>query len=176
MYSKAYRAGCHTGNARNVYSRSFGTHLARGTNCPEFSTFPPCKFRNSISIMPWPLPSKQFPLIIHQSFFQCYLAWHTDNIVTWFCDYWRSFRLDIGFIDHWYTRHVSTITWKSLTPQHMLGIFQPAMSSPAIPWQRFLTMEILRLYTLKCSLHRTELSTDLALTLSLAYNISAQTM
>jgi hypothetical protein len=40
------------------------------------------------------------------------------------------------------------------SPQHPLGILQPAASSPAIHWQRLLTVEILELHALKSSLHR----------------------
>jgi hypothetical protein len=36
---------------------------------------------------------------------------------------------------------------------------QPAMSSPAVPWQRLLTVEILQLHTLKSSLHGASLLT-----------------
>jgi hypothetical protein len=39
------------------------------------------------------------------------------------------------------------------SPQHPLSLSQRAMSSPAVPWQRLLTVEILQL-------HSTELSTN----------------
>jgi hypothetical protein len=39
------------------------------------------------------------------------------------------------------------------SPQHPLSLFQPAMSSPAIPLQQLLTMEILQLHVLKLYLH-----------------------
>jgi hypothetical protein len=90
--------------------------------------------------------------------------------------------LENGFIDHLYTRlgttsnysttSISTIH-KSL--QHPLRLFQPAVSSPAIPWQQLLTVEILQLHAFKSSLHRPPYRTYYQLTLSLAYNISAQT-
>jgi hypothetical protein len=49
------------------------------------------------------------------------------------------------------------------SPQHTLSLFQPAVSSLAVPWQRILTVEILQLHALRSSLHslprRTQLST-----------------
>jgi hypothetical protein len=39
------------------------------------------------------------------------------------------------------------------SPQHPLSLFQPAMSSPAVPWQRLLTVEILQLHPLRFPLH-----------------------
>jgi hypothetical protein len=51
-------------------------------------------------------------------------------------------------------------TYKS--PQHALSLlFQPAISSPAVPWQRLLTVEILLLHALKSSLYRLRYRTDL---------------
>jgi hypothetical protein len=47
------------------------------------------------------------------------------------------------------------------SPQHSLRLFQPAVSLPAVPWQRFLTMEILQLHALKSFLHRLPYETDL---------------
>jgi hypothetical protein len=61
------------------------------------------------------------------------------------------------------------------SPQHPLSLFQPSVSSSAIPWQRLLTVEILQLQALKSSLHRLPYRTDQALTLHLAYNISTRT-
>jgi hypothetical protein len=49
----------------------------------------------------------------------------------------RGFRLDIGFIDHLYTQ-LGTTSFSSL-------------SSPAVSWQRLLTVEILQLHMLKSS-------------------------
>jgi hypothetical protein len=46
---------------------------------------------------------------------------------------------------------ISTI-YKS--PKHPLSLFQPAVSPPAVSWQRLLTVEILQLRALKSSLHR----------------------
>jgi hypothetical protein len=49
-------------------------------------------------------------------------------------------------------------------PQHSLSLFQPAVFSPDIFWQRLLIQQILQLHTLKSSLprlrYRTELSSD----------------
>jgi hypothetical protein len=38
------------------------------------------------------------------------------------------------------------------SPQRPLSLFQPAEPSPAVPWQRLLTMEILQLHTLRFDL------------------------
>jgi hypothetical protein len=50
------------------------------------------------------------------------------------------------------------------SPQHPLSLFQPAVSSPAFPWQQLLTVEILQLHTLRFDLHslpwRTLVSTN----------------
>jgi hypothetical protein len=46
------------------------------------------------------------------------------------------------------------------SPQHPLSFFQPAVSSPAFPWQRLLTVEILQLHTLRTYLHRLPYKTD----------------
>jgi hypothetical protein len=35
------------------------------------------------------------------------------------------------------------------SPQHPLNLFQPAVYSPTVPWQRLLTVEILRLHALR---------------------------
>jgi hypothetical protein len=49
---------------------------------------------------------------------------------------------------------LQTITTLSLiftiykSPQHLLSIFQPAVYSPAVPWQRLLTVEMLQLHAL----------------------------
>jgi hypothetical protein len=40
------------------------------------------------------------------------------------------------------------------SPQYPLNLFQPAVSSPAVPWQWLLTVDILHLHALKTSLHR----------------------
>jgi hypothetical protein len=45
---------------------------------------------------------------------------------------------------------ISTIR---ISPQHPLSLFQPAVSSLAIPWQRLLTVEILQLHVLRFCLH-----------------------
>jgi hypothetical protein len=39
------------------------------------------------------------------------------------------------------------------SPQHPLSLFQPALSSPAVPWQRLLTAEVLHLHALMSYLH-----------------------
>jgi hypothetical protein len=60
------------------------------------------------------------------------------------------------FIDHLYTRLGSKSNHSAMlliftvhkTPQHPPGLFQPAMSSPTIPWQQLLTAEIHQPHTL----------------------------
>jgi hypothetical protein len=42
-----------------------------------------------------------------------------------------------------------------------LAFFQPAVSSPAVPWQRLLRVEILQLHALRSSLHRPSYRTHL---------------
>jgi hypothetical protein len=51
-----------------------------------------------------------------------------------------------GFIDHHATtnNHSATADLHK-SPQHPLSLFQPAVSSRAVPWQRLLTVEILQL-------------------------------
>jgi hypothetical protein len=46
------------------------------------------------------------------------------------------------------------------SPQHTLSLFQPAVSSPAVPWQRLVTVEILQLHALKSFLHRLSYTAD----------------
>jgi hypothetical protein len=59
----------------------------------------------------------------------------------------RGFGLVTGFIDHLYTKLRTTSNYSSIanhhtlqSPQHRLSLFQPAMSSQAVPWQRLLTV------------------------------------
>jgi hypothetical protein len=72
-----------------------------------------------------------------------------------------------GFIDHSYTRLGNTntapppISTIHKSPQHSLSLFQPAVSSRAVPWQRLLTVEILQLHTLKSTLHKLVYRTQL---------------
>jgi hypothetical protein len=80
------------------------------------------------------------------------------------------FEMVNGFIDHLYTRLVITLnvapplitTIKKLS-RHPLSLFQFTISSPAVPRQRLLTVEILQLYMLKSSLHRTKVEVALGL-------------
>jgi hypothetical protein len=53
------------------------------------------------------------------------------------------------------------------SPQHPLSIFRPAVSSPAVPWQRLLIVEIVHLHALKSSLHRLPCRTDFVATIVL---------
>jgi hypothetical protein len=46
------------------------------------------------------------------------------------------------------------------SPQQLLSIFQPAVSSPAVSWQQLLTVEILQLHALKSTLQRLPYRTD----------------
>jgi hypothetical protein len=87
------------------------------------------------------------------------------------------FGLVNGFIDHLYARLVSTVTELSLSstihksPQHQLSVFQPAVSSSAVPWQRLLTVEILQLHSFKFYFHS---STEFTSSVAYDYNISAR--
>jgi hypothetical protein len=76
------------------------------------------------------------------------------------CDYRRGLDWWIYLlITYTYYSELQTITAPPListihkSPQHPLSRFQPAVSSPAVPWLRFLTVEILHLHVLKSSLH-----------------------
>jgi hypothetical protein len=67
------------------------------------------------------------------------------------CDFRRGFELDIRFTDHLYTRIVSTSNYSATANLHSSQIttataesFPAHMSSSAVPWQRFLTVEILQ--------------------------------
>jgi hypothetical protein len=59
---------------------------------------------------------------------------------------------------------LSLISTLYKSPQHLLSLFQPAMSSEAVPLQRLLTVKNLHLHALRFYLHsfpcRTLLSTD----------------
>jgi hypothetical protein len=66
-----------------------------------------------------------------------------------------------GFIDYLHTRLGTTSNYSVTANLHNSQIttapaklFQTAVSSPAVPWQRLLTVEILQLHALKSSLHR----------------------
>jgi hypothetical protein len=92
---------------------------------------------------------------------------------------YMGFALVNRFIDQLHTRLWTTSTYSATADLHNSQIttapakpFQPAVSSPAIPWQRLLTVEILQLHALKSSLHGLPYRTDLALNFSLAYNVS----
>jgi hypothetical protein len=65
-----------------------------------------------------------------------------------------------GYIDDLYIRHVSTSNCRATANLHNSQIttspskfFQPAVSSPAFPQQRLLTVEILQLHTIRSSLN-----------------------
>jgi hypothetical protein len=79
----------------------------------------------------------------------------------------RSVTIDGVWIGEWiywttYTHdsELQAITAPSListilkSPRHPLSLFEPAMSLPAVPWRRLLTVEILQRHALKSSLHR----------------------
>jgi hypothetical protein len=80
---------------------------------------------------------------------------------------YMGFALVNRFIDQLHTRLWTTSTYSAIADLHNLQIttapakpFQPAVSSPAIPWQRLLTVEILQLHALKSALHRHPYRTD----------------
>jgi hypothetical protein len=84
------------------------------------------------------------------------------------------------WIDHLYTRLGSTSNYSATanphnSPQHPLSLFQPAVSSLAVPWQRLLTVEFLLFHALKPSLHRLPAQDSLGRFSCLSYNCSART-
>jgi hypothetical protein len=92
--------------------------------------------------------------------------------------------LDIVFIDHSELRASTELLLISTihnSPQHLLSLFQPAMSSPTVPRQQLLTVEILQLPTLTSFLHQLSYRTacqlsppKLSIQLSAATAISSQ--
>jgi hypothetical protein len=66
-----------------------------------------------------------------------------------------------GFIDHLYTpigtksiySAVANLHNSQITAAQAKPFFQPPVSSPAVPWQRLLTVEILQLHALRSSCH-----------------------
>jgi hypothetical protein len=76
------------------------------------------------------------------------------------CDYRRGLNLWMDLLTT-YTHHseLQVIRAPSListfykSPQHLLSLFQAAVSSPAFPWQWLLTVENLHLHTLRFCLH-----------------------
>jgi hypothetical protein len=81
------------------------------------------------------------------------LSTHWDIcIVTYMSDYRRGFGMDTGFIGHLHTRLGITSYYSTTANLHNSQItttpakpFPPAVSSPAVPWQRLLTLEIFQL-------------------------------
>jgi hypothetical protein len=78
------------------------------------------------------------------------------------------FELVNGFIDtHTHDSELQAITAPPListiykSPQHPLWLFQPAVSSSAVPWQRVLIVEIPQLHALRSPLYRLPYRTDL---------------
>jgi hypothetical protein len=81
------------------------------------------------------------------SYFACFF---TLSRVTYMSDYRRG-------LDWWVDTHDSEIQAITAPPliftihkflQHQLSLFQPVVSSPPVPWQRLLTVEILQLHVL----------------------------
>jgi hypothetical protein len=110
------------------------------------------------------------------------VEWKGHVLITlsqFLCDYRRGVNWWMYLLTD-YTHHseLQVITALSListfykSPQHPLSLFQPAVSSSAIPWQRLLTVDILQLHALRCSCHsrpcRTHLSPELRRRLFLA--------
>jgi hypothetical protein len=69
-----------------------------------------------------------------------------DHIVTCMSDYRWGFGLEIGFIDHFNTRLMTTLNYSAIADLHTLQItraslslFQPAVCSPLVSWQRIST-------------------------------------
>jgi hypothetical protein len=76
----------------------------------------------------------------------------SDHVQTWF-------GFVNGFIVHTHVSELQEITAPPListihkSPQNLLSLFQP-VSSSAVTWQWFLTVQILQLHALKSTLHR----------------------
>jgi hypothetical protein len=49
------------------------------------------------------------------------------------------------------------------SPKHSLSLFQPAVPSPAVPWQRLLRVEIIQLHALRYYFHSFLYGTQLSL-------------
>jgi hypothetical protein len=91
-----------------------------------------------------------------------------------------------GFINHLYARLGATSNYSTtanlhnseIITAHIKLFFQPAVSSPAVPWQLLLAVEILQLHALRFYSSQPpvrDLLNSTQLTLSLAYtNISAR--
>jgi hypothetical protein len=60
------------------------------------------------------------------------------------------------------------ITINDKSPQHPLSLFQPAVSSPAVPWQHLVTVEIFQLHMLTPFRAGRRLTIELSSILSLA--------
>jgi hypothetical protein len=69
----------------------------------------------------------------------------------WWMDSLTTYTHDSGLQAVTVPPSISTI---HKSPQHTLSLFQPVVSSPTVPWQRLLTVEILQLHALRSSLHR----------------------
>jgi hypothetical protein len=65
-----------------------------------------------------------------------------------------SYGLEIGFIDSTSNNSATANLQNSQFNTAPANLFQPAVSSPAVPWQRLLTAEILQLPALTSFLHR----------------------
>jgi hypothetical protein len=83
------------------------------------------------------------------------------------------FELDVGFIGHLYTQLGTTSSYSTITNLRNSQITttptvsSSLLSSPAIPWQRLLTVEILQFHTLRSSLKVAPFQLPLFLTDSL---------
>jgi hypothetical protein len=69
----------------------------------------------------------------------------------------------------WLQRY-SLISTIHKSPQHTLSLFQPAVSSSAVPWQRLLTVDSTQLHALRSSLHSLPCRTQLNKSESESYN------
>jgi hypothetical protein len=113
---------------------------------------------------------------LHSSSQYCLLWTHlncnaSSNILSRF----MGFGLVKGFIDHLYTRLGTTSNYSGIANLYIhkspqCNLFQAAASSPAVPWQQLLTVEILQLHVLRFYLHSLLCRTACEITLSLACN------
>jgi hypothetical protein len=88
------------------------------------------------------------------------------NLTILFCYTVTVFALVNGFIDNLHDSELQAITAPTIisiihkSPQNLLSLFQSAVSSPAVPWQRLLTVKIPQLNSLQSCLHRLMYRTD----------------
>jgi hypothetical protein len=120
--------------------------------------------------------------VIHFVISKLFQVVHTVLSRIYVCDYRRGLNWWMDLLTTYtHNSEPQVITAPSLIPtilklpKHPLSLFQPAVSSPAVPWQWLLTVKMLQLRELKFYLYSLPSRTAQQLTFSLVYNISART-